>query len=159
MHLTNTPIQSILPTGILTVDGVKHDFDIIIYATGCDVARDGVGLNAGLHGENGLELKKYWQSIDGPQSYSGTAVPGFPNYFMVLGPNAISGSWGFTIGIQTEVIARLVKEVSIVRNAAADHQMVEYGIGSMQPKEEVFHTQNALIQKTLRTSVSANVCW
>jgi cation diffusion facilitator CzcD-associated flavoprotein CzcO len=118
--LTNTPIQSIVPTGLTTVDGIKHDFDIIIYATGCDVARDGVGLNAGVHGEGGLELKEYWRSIDGPQSYSGLAVPGFPNYFMVLGPNAISGSWGFTIGVQTEVIARIVKEVSTVELAAAE---------------------------------------
>lgn len=38
----------------------------------------------------------------------------FPNYFTVLGPNAVAGSWGFTIGNQTAVIARLVKEVSAV---------------------------------------------
>ena len=40
------------------------------------------------------------------------AQPGFPNVFHVIGPNAIAGTWGWTIGNQTTVIARLIKDVS-----------------------------------------------
>lgn len=65
-------------------DGSTYAFDIIIFATGSNVAEHGVGLNVGLKGENGRELREYWKSIGGPQAYLGTAVPGFPNYVSLL---------------------------------------------------------------------------
>lgn len=40
------------------------------------MAEYGVGLNAGLKGEKGLELRQHWQDIGGPKAYRGTAVPG-----------------------------------------------------------------------------------
>jgi cation diffusion facilitator CzcD-associated flavoprotein CzcO len=73
---------------------------MIVFATGSNVAEHGLGLNIGLYGEGGIELRSYWKSIEGPQSYLGLSVPKFPNYFMVVGPNAIAGSWGYTIGNQ-----------------------------------------------------------
>ena len=71
-----------------------------MFATGSNVAEHGLDLNVELYGEDGVELRSYWESIDGPQSYLGLSVPKFPNYFMVVGPNAIAGSWGYTIGNQ-----------------------------------------------------------
>lgn len=65
---------------------------------GSNVAEHGVGLNIGLKGEDGVELQEHWKQIGGPQSYLGVSVPKFPNYFITLGPNAIAGSWGYTIG-------------------------------------------------------------
>jgi hypothetical protein len=56
---------------------------------------------------------------------------------MTLGPNAIAGSWGYTIGNQTTVIARLIKE------------MVDLGIGSLQPDRSYFDAHNAEIQEKL----------
>jgi len=69
-------ITQITPKGIVTADGQRRDFDVIVYATGSDVAEHGVGVNEGLRGEDGVELKDYWKSIGGPQSYLGLAVPG-----------------------------------------------------------------------------------
>jgi hypothetical protein len=43
----------------------------------------------------------------------------FPNYFMALGPNAVAGSWGFTIGNQTATIARIVREVCLFLSSRA----------------------------------------
>jgi hypothetical protein len=60
----------------VNTDGTTFKPDIIIYATGSDVARQGVGLNVGLKGQDGVELKEYWESIGGPQSYQGVAIPG-----------------------------------------------------------------------------------
>ena len=100
VHLTNSPISNITEDGIQTVDGIETKADIIVFATGSNVAEHGLGLNVGLYGEDGIELRSYWKSIDGPQSYLGLSVPKFPNYFMVVGPNAIAGSWGYTIGNQ-----------------------------------------------------------
>lgn len=59
---------------------------------------------------------------------------------MTLGPNAIAGSWGYTIGNQTTVIARLVKE------------MYEFGIGSLQPDRHQFDKHNDEIQDQLDNS-------
>ncbi|KAK4686740.1 hypothetical protein P7C73_g3384, partial [Tremellales sp. Uapishka_1] len=147
VHLTNSPITEITAGGIVTGDGVETKVDIIIYATGSDVAKHGVGVNVGLKGEDGLELRQYWEELNGPQAYLGLAVPKFPNYFMVLGPNAIAGSWGWTIGNQTAVIARIVKEMS------------DYGLSSIQPDESVFHARNSEIQARLgQSTMASNQC-
>ena len=100
VHLTNSPIRSITESSIQTLDGIETKADIIVFATGSNVAEHGLGLNVGLYGEDEIELRSYWKGIDGPQAYLGLSVPKFPNYFMVVGPNAIAGSWGYTIGNQ-----------------------------------------------------------
>ncbi|GFZ49896.1 hypothetical protein JCM24511_07299 [Saitozyma sp. JCM 24511] len=145
LHLPNVSLNSvgireITDDAIVDKAGGTFKPDVIIYATGSDVGRHGVGLNIGLKGEGGKELREYWEEIGGPQSYMGLAVPGFPNYFITIGPNAIAGSWGFTIGNQTTVIARLIKE------------MVTYDIGSLQPRLEAFEEHNRDIQEALATS-------
>ena len=38
------------------------------------MGRHGLGLNIGLHGEGGKELREYWEDIGGPQSFKGVAV-------------------------------------------------------------------------------------
>lgn len=93
--------------------------------------------------------------------------PGFPNVFHVIGPNAIAGTWGWTIGNQTTVIARLIKDVSLRRSAAdlfmtctlvlmrATLQMAAYGIGALQPKQEAFELENEAHQAKLGNSVRA----
>lgn len=61
--------------GIETADGALREHDVIIYATGADVAWEGVGVNRGVLGEGGRELRSYWESLGGPQAYAGLAVP------------------------------------------------------------------------------------
>lgn len=108
VDLTSSPILSVTPTGLLTGDGKSHEFDILVWATGFDVSRTGVGLNHGVVGEQGVSLFEVWEAMKGAEAYLAVAVPEFPNYFIVLGPNAISMSWGYTLGNQTEFIARLI---------------------------------------------------
>lgn len=152
LHLPNVSlngqgIREITEDSVTDNTGAAFQADVIIYATGSEVGRHGVGLNENLYGEDGLELKAYWESIGGPQSYLGIAVPKFPNYFITIGPNAVAGSWGYTIGNQTTVIARMINE------------MVRYGIGSLQAKEEVFTRHNAKIQESLAGStMNSNQC-
>lgn len=157
VSLNGVGIQEITEDSIIDKTGQAFQADIIIYATGSDVGRHGVGLNENLHGEQGLELKAYWESIGGPQAYRGLAVPKvssastmliqFPNYFTTVGPNAVAGSWGFTIGNQTTVIARIISE------------MVRYDIGSLQPREEVFKQHNAEIQEVLvESTMNSYLC-
>jgi hypothetical protein len=60
----------------VTTKGWEYKPDVIVYATGADVGRHGVGLNIGLRGEGGKELREYWEGIGGPQGYLGLSVPG-----------------------------------------------------------------------------------
>ena len=65
--LNGKGIREITVDSIVDKEGNANQVDIIIYATGSDVGR--------LYGEGRLELKSYWESIGGPQSYLGVAVP------------------------------------------------------------------------------------
>lgn len=81
LHLPNVSLNSvgireITETTIIDNEGNTFDPDVIIFATGSDVARHGVGLNVGLYGEGDKELREFWREIGGPQSYQGLAVPG-----------------------------------------------------------------------------------
>lgn len=75
VELVNTPITHVRPEGIETADGQLREHDVIIYATGADVAWEGVGVNRQVFGEDGQELRAYWESLGGPQAYAGLAVP------------------------------------------------------------------------------------
>ncbi|KAI5479459.1 hypothetical protein MNV49_003603 [Pseudohyphozyma bogoriensis] len=97
--------------GLITADGVHHDLDVIIFATGASVPQQGLGLNKGVFGRDGKELSEIWKEKGGPEAYKGVAVPGVPNYFITMGPNGTSGAWGFSSAIQTSAIARIIGEV------------------------------------------------
>jgi cation diffusion facilitator CzcD-associated flavoprotein CzcO len=76
-----SPIDRLTASGIRTRDGVHHDADAIVYGTGFAI-RDPRDT---LVGARGLTLPQAWH--DGTEPYLGVAVHGFPNYFLVNGPD------------------------------------------------------------------------
>ena len=82
VDLNETPIECITPTGIRTSDG-EREFDIIVYATGFD-AFTGAFDRMDITGVGGRKLRDKW--ADGPQTYLGLLVSGFPNLIMLAGP-------------------------------------------------------------------------
>ena len=89
VDINETPIERITPTGIKTSDA-EYEFDIIIYATGFD-AITGAFDRIDIRGVDGVSLKEKWQ--DGPQTFLGILVDGFPNMLMVMGPHAGLGNF------------------------------------------------------------------
>jgi cation diffusion facilitator CzcD-associated flavoprotein CzcO len=89
VDINETPIERITPTGIKTSDA-EYEFDIIIYATGFD-AITGSFDRIDIRGVDGLRLKDKWQ--DGPKTFLGILVDGFPNMLMVMGPHAGLGNF------------------------------------------------------------------
>ena len=89
--LVTTPIAEITPNGILTTDGEEHPADVVIYGTGFRASEFVAPMKVFGHG--GIELSEEW---DGDaQAYLGMTVPGFPNLFLLYGPNTnlvINGS-------------------------------------------------------------------
>lgn len=84
VDLVRTRIQRITPDGVVTADGVTHQADIIVYATGfrhTDVLRPMT-----ITGRDGVDLRSIWGAR--PYAYLGITVPGFPNFFVIYGPGA-----------------------------------------------------------------------
>ena len=81
--LETSPIAQIIPEGIRTADGAIHEFDVIIYGTGFHA--DHFLLPIQFTGRDGRDLHDTWQGD--PQAYMGITVPGFPNLYLLYGPN------------------------------------------------------------------------
>ena len=94
VDLNETPIERITPHGIkvggIKLGGAELEFDIIIYATGFD-AITGAFDRTDIRGAGGVSLKDKWK--DGPQTFLGILVDGFPNMLMVMGPHAGLGNF------------------------------------------------------------------
>jgi len=88
VDLNETPIERITPNGIRT-SAEEHAFDILIYATGYDGVT-GAFDRIDFRGPGGLRLRDVWG--DGPRTYLGQLVEGFPNLLMVLGPHTARGN-------------------------------------------------------------------
>ncbi len=94
---SETPIQRITPTGIRTTDR-DYEFDLIVYATGFD-AFTGAFDQINIEGTGGQKLRAKW--ADGPVTYLGLLVHGFPNLLMLGGPQ--SAATNFPRGAETAV--------------------------------------------------------
>jgi cation diffusion facilitator CzcD-associated flavoprotein CzcO len=99
VDLKRTPIDEITPTGIATSGG-QHDLDIIIYATGFD-ALTGPLQGLGIRGRDGQALTEVW--AEGPRTYLGLSVPGFPNLFTITGPGSPSVLSNMPVSIEQHV--------------------------------------------------------
>jgi cation diffusion facilitator CzcD-associated flavoprotein CzcO len=81
-------IDHVRADGIVTQDARAREFDLIALATGFKAHN--YMRPMGLVGRDGLGIDEAWR--DGPRAYRMTAIPGFPNLFMILGPNSPVGS-------------------------------------------------------------------
>ena len=77
------PITEITTTGVVTQDGTAHEVDVIIFATGFTASRFLSPMK--ITGRGGKVLHETWNGD--PRAYLGMTVPGFPNFFMIYGPN------------------------------------------------------------------------
>src|SRR5271155_64022 len=105
VDINDTPIERITPSGIKTTDR-DYAFDIIIYATGFD-AITGAFDRIDIRGTGGMRLRDVWQ--DGPQTYLGVLVEGFPNLLMAMGPHAGLGNYTRTAEYSVEWVSRLIQ--------------------------------------------------
>jgi cation diffusion facilitator CzcD-associated flavoprotein CzcO len=86
--LVTDPIERITPTGIVTADGTEHELDVIVFATGYEVTK--FASRIPITGRGGRSLEEAW--ADGAQAHLGITTSGFPNLFMLYGPNTNQGS-------------------------------------------------------------------
>jgi cation diffusion facilitator CzcD-associated flavoprotein CzcO len=109
LHTKDDAIAEINERGILTTKGQQIDLDLIVYSTGYD-ATDGV-ISYPVIGKGGVSVADQWREY--PRAYLGTMLPGFPNLFVVTGPNTGIGHTSaiFVIEAQMEYIRRAISAV------------------------------------------------
>jgi cyclohexanone monooxygenase len=130
VDLNEQPIQRITPTGILAGD-TEYPVDVIVFATGFD-AMTGALLAIDIRGRGGQTLQDKWS--EGPRTYLGMAIAGFPNMFLITGPGSPSVFSNMVVSIEQHVdwiadaIARLRKDGLQVLEAdpAAETAWVEH---------------------------------
>jgi cation diffusion facilitator CzcD-associated flavoprotein CzcO len=86
-EVVTEPITEITPNGIRTADGTERELDTIIFGTGFKVS-DNPAFER-VRGRGGRTLAEAWQGS--PRAYLGATVPGFPNLFLLVGPNSAGG--------------------------------------------------------------------
>ena len=131
VDINETPIERVTAAGIQTSAG-EHAFDIIIYATGFD-AISGAFDRIDITGAGGVRLKDVW--ANGPQTYLGVFVEGFPNMLMSMGPHAGLGNYTRTAEYSVEWVAGVIRHATehgltrIEATAAGVSEWTNYVLG------------------------------
>ncbi len=99
VELITGGIEAIVPEGIRTHDGQTHVLDAIVCATGFEAAEAVAPVP--LQGRGGKDLEHVW--VDGAEAYLGSTVSGFPNFFMIVGPNTGLGHSSMVFMIEAQI--------------------------------------------------------
>ncbi len=138
-------ITRITERGVVDAAGHEHEVDVIIYGTGFKV-HDPLGA-LGITGRDGAELGERWRE-QGLEAYLGTTVAGFPNLFILVGPNTGLGHNSIVYMIESQVHYVL----------AAMRAMRERDAAAIDVRAEVQARFNHYLQQRLEGSVWASGC-
>lgn len=107
--LTNSPITHVTDKGVITADGKEFECDIIVCATGFDVSHR---PQYPIIGQNNVDLRDKWKAD--PLSYLSVGTDGFPNYFIMMGPNCLGGHGSLVESLNWtgDYFARWIKKMS-----------------------------------------------
>ncbi|MGE3692618.1 MAG: flavin-containing monooxygenase [Novosphingobium sp.] len=133
VELVTDRIERIEGNAIVTRDGSRREVDAIVFATGFDTMRYLTTID--VAGRGGLRLDQAWAG--GPQAYRGVTVSGFPNLFMLYGPNTNVGSIIYMIEAQVDYIVRLVR------------RMEDEGLAGIEVRAEAEDAYNRRVQAEL----------
>ena len=140
VKLVNEAVATVTPEGVLTHDGHLYQADILVWATGFEASRFVSSLE--VIGLGGTTLKEAWDDDDA-RAYLGVSVPGFPNLFLMGGPNSVpgSGSFMYFMEVQMRYIARLIEG------------MIAGALTAIDVRSDVFEEYNELLERTSETTV------
>ena len=135
VHLVHDPVASVGADFVVTTAGEKVPADVLIWATGFDVVHFLAPME--IRGIGGRSLHEVWQGDDA-RAYLGTAVPGFPNFFCLYGPNTQFGHGGSLVF----VVERQMHYVRSILEA-----MVREGATSAEVRTDVHDAYNERIDR------------
>jgi cation diffusion facilitator CzcD-associated flavoprotein CzcO len=139
VEVVTDPISSVRAHAIVTNDGAERDVDTIIFATGFHVTDN--PMAAVVRGRDGRTLQEVWNGS--PQAYLGMTVPGFPNGFLIVGPNTGLGNNSIVFMIESQV--RYV--------ISALEAMAEHDLATIEVRPEVHAAFQEEVQQRMPGSV------
>ncbi len=142
--LISEGIDYVEERGIVTADGQLHEVDAIVLATGFDAHAFMRPMN--LVGREGITIDELW--ADGPKAHLTVALPGFPNFFMLMGPHSPVGNYSLTAIAETQA----EHIVEWVRRWSAGV------IDSVAPTLEATDSFNAEMREAMPNTVWATGC-
>ncbi|MFI0405580.1 flavin-containing monooxygenase [Actinomadura sp. 3N508] len=117
VELVPHAVTRVTPNGIVDATGVERDIDVLVMATGFQTTKFLASLD--VRGTGGVSIHDTWK--DDPRAFLGITVPGYPNFFMLYGPNTNGGfSVIAQLERQAEVAARTVATMRRKRFRAVD---------------------------------------
>jgi 4-hydroxyacetophenone monooxygenase len=136
VRIVNDGIQKIEGNAVVTADGQRYEADVLVICTGFDAVN--LLSSFRLIGREGRNVRDNWDA-NGAQAYLGVATPGFPNFFMLAGPNTALGHGG-------SVVALLETQVQYVMSLLKT-AMNEYEAGfAIEVRQDVHDRYNARVQ-------------
>lgn len=141
VDLVTAPIDRIESAGVRTADGVEHEVDVLVLATGFRATQFLWPIE--ITGRAGLRLSEEW-GRDDARAYLGMAVPGFPNLFILNGPNTTAGHGGSAV-LSIELQVRYVEQAIKV--------VIEQHRRSLEVRKDVFLDYNDALDAALAKSI------
>jgi cation diffusion facilitator CzcD-associated flavoprotein CzcO len=141
VELVTEGIAEVRPHSIVTVDGVERPVDTIICGTGFQVTEFPAGDH--IYGAAGIPLDEHWARTGSMDAYLGTCVAGFPNMFLLVGPNTGLG--------HTSMVLMIEAQVNYVMDAI--RQVDGAGATSVEVRQEAQDAFNRELQRRLSTTV------
>lgn len=132
-------IVRVVPSGVVTEDGTTHELDALILGTGFKVQDPPIAHKVSV---DGVTLAEHWKKT-GMAALHGVAVAGFPNLFILMGPNTALGHNSVLLMIEAQ-IDHLVKALDLLDRT---------GQRALEPRADVQAAYDKRIQRELQTTV------
>jgi cation diffusion facilitator CzcD-associated flavoprotein CzcO len=133
VRLVPRAVSDIGPGVVIDESGTKHDADVLLIATGFRASEYLSTLD--VHGRDGLRLREAWR--EGVYAFLGMTVPGFPNFYMLYGPNTNGGPILFHHELQARYIVRELRT------------MTRTGVTAIEVRPRIVHAYNRWLQRRL----------
>jgi cation diffusion facilitator CzcD-associated flavoprotein CzcO len=139
VDVVTSAVEEVRPNGVVAADGSVRDVDMIIFATGFYVTD--IPIAPRVRGVGGTRLSEVWDGS--PRAYRGTAVAGFPNFFLLVGPNTGLGHNSIVFMIEAQ-LAYVMDALKAMRRG---------GAGRIEVRREAQEAYNAKLQERMERTV------
>ncbi len=141
VEVVTTAVAEVTPQGVVDGDGRLHEVDVLVFGTGFQVMD--IPVAHALTGRSGLTLAETWAK-EGAEAHRGTTVAGFPNLFLLLGPNTALGHSSVVLMIESQI-----------RYVAAALRLLTGG-GALEVRQAAQDVYNRELEERLDTTVWNN---
>ena len=140
VDLVTEPIAKVSGHAVVTADGKEHPVDAIVVCTGFFTTDQPIAHH--VTGRDGRTLAEHWAGT-GMRALRGTTIPGFPNFFMIVGPNTGLG--------HSSMVQIIERQVGYVRGAI--RTLRSRSLGSLEPSQAAYERWNASLQQAMKRTI------